>query len=120
MYRSLSHGGRPANFRSARRDGPGPAAINIAVTSGLPADRMLESAAVPGAAGPHQDDSKNSHLGMAAACQTVGVAFLPSAAEAHGGGLGLTARRVSAKAAAAYENEAAEVGRPALRGVSAF
>ena len=54
---------------------------------------------------------KRSRKDTAAECQRQGLAFLPFVVEAHGGGLGLVARRVMAhiaKAGAAVEGEEVE------------
>lgn len=108
---SLSHGRRPADVWVAGWEGTAAAAIDFAVASGLRADRIAESAVTPGAVWSRYEDFKRGHQGTASECRAVGLEFLPFVAEAHGGGLGLTARRVCArvaKAAAARDGEEVE------------
>lgn len=100
----LSHGRRPAD------------------TSGLRADRIAESAADTAAARKRYEDHKRHHQGIHRQCQAVGLRFLPFVVDAHGGGLGLSARWICAriaKAAAVRDGDEEEaVAADIVRGIS--
>jgi len=97
--------------------GAGPAAIDFAVTSGLRADRLSDSAGQPAEVWNRYEEFKRSHLDTEAVCRQVGLSFVPFVVEAHGGGLGRGARQVCAhiaKAAAGRKGDEVEVKAASL------
>jgi hypothetical protein len=73
---------------------------------------LAEASVDPTAVCGRYEDHKRRHLGTEDDCKRQGLTFLPFVIEAHGGGLGPTARRVCsyvAKVGAAREGEEVEV-----------
>ena len=113
----LSAGRRPADVWLASWDGSGPAAIDLAITSGMRADRLSAAADDPTTIWGSYEDFKRGHMNTAAECHQQNLAFMPFVIEAHGGGFGPVARRVCshvARAAAAREGETVEVQAASL------
>ena len=79
----------------------GPAAFDFAVTSGLRADSVSQSARDGSSATTAYEAHKRSYLDTAAQCEEEGLTFIPMAMEAHGGSWGLAARRAWAQVAKA-------------------
>jgi hypothetical protein len=69
----------------------GPAALDLAVTSGLRSSVLAASAADGGRAATNYEDRKRQHLNTEHLCRGQGLQFVPLVAEACGGGWGPTA-----------------------------
>eukprot|EP00660_Eupelagonema_oceanica_P008066 gene8066-biopygen42227 len=82
---------RPADVYLPAWSGGRPAAIDLAVTSGLQAGLLDLSAVDGGAAAARYADRKRHHLDTAAQCDDAGLKFVPFIFEAEGG-LGSEAR----------------------------
>ena len=112
-----TQGRRPADIWLAHWDANIAGAVDFAVSSGLRSDHIAMSADSPSAIWGHYEDFKRNYLNTEEACSGQGLSFLPFVVEAHGGGLGPTARRVVghlAKHAAAREGEAPEVSAASI------
>jgi hypothetical protein len=94
-------GRRPADVYAPRWYLGGPAAFDFAVTSGLRADLVSQSARDGSAATTAYEAHKRSFLDTAALCEEEGLTFIPMVMEAHGGSWGLGARRAWAQIAKA-------------------
>ena len=71
-----------------------PAALDLAVTSGLKSDMVRRSAENGSAAVTTYEDFKRSYLNTEATCQEEGLSFIPLICEADGGGWGPAAHAV--------------------------
>ena len=89
-------GRRPADVYLPRWRNGVPAAWDLAVSSGLRADLLAESAASPSAALERYEEAKRQHQDTQRRCQAEGLTFLPLVVEAHGGGWGPEARKAFA------------------------
>jgi hypothetical protein len=89
-------GRRPADVYLPRWRNGVAAAWDLAVTSGLRADLLADSAANPGTALERYEEAKRQHGDTQRRCQAEGLTFLPLVVEAHGGGWGPEARRAFA------------------------
>ena len=85
---------RPADIYVPRWDLGGSAALDFAVTSGLRAD-LLEQTAVDGSTClSSYENTKRTFLDTAAHCASEGMVFVPMVVEAHSGAWGPAATRV--------------------------
>ena len=85
---------RPADVYIPRWRGGAPAALDLAVTSGLRPDMVARSAANGNAATVAYEDFKREHLNTQQLYQQEGITFIPVIAEADGGGWGPEAHKV--------------------------
>jgi hypothetical protein len=85
---------RPADVYIPRWKRGAPAALDLAVTSGLRPDMVARSAANQNAATLAYEDFKREHLNTQQLCQQEGITFIPMIAEADGGGWGPEAHKV--------------------------
>ncbi len=90
----LHSGRRPADIWIPQWQSGGPAAWDFAVTSGLRADVIFQTADEPGVAAARYEQYKRDYLTTSQSCRDRGLEFLPLVAEAHGGSWGPTARAV--------------------------
>ena len=89
-----------------------PTAVDFAVSSGLRADVVACTAVDGSAVAAQYEDRKRNYLDTDKQCASVGLAFSPFVLEAHGGGLGSTARQIAgfvASAGAAHQGGAVEI-----------
>ena len=90
---------RPADVFLPRWRRGAPAALDIAVTSGLRSD-LIDKSAVDGSnATTLYEDFKRTHLNTEQLCKDEGITFIPVVCEADGGGWGEAANRVWAELA---------------------
>ena len=102
---------RPADVWLQRGPNGRATAVDLAVSSGLGRDALLGSAADGTATCAQYEDRKRGYLDTAAQCEAASLDFEPFVLEAHGGGMGVAARRVLAyvaSSAAALEGEDVE------------
>ena len=85
---------RPADVYLPRWRRGTPAALDLAVTSGLRSDLVSKSAEDGTVAVIAYEDLKRSHLNTEAICQEEGISFIPIICEADGGGWGPAAHKV--------------------------
>ena len=85
---------RPADVYLPRWRRGVPAALDLAVTSGLKPDMVQKSAEAGSAAVTAYEVFKRTHLDTEAACQDEGLNFIPLICEADGGGWGPAAHSV--------------------------
>ena len=85
---------RPADVYIPRWRRGAPAALDLAVTSGLRNDLVTKSAEDGSAAVNAYEDFKRTYLNTEAICQEEGITFIPLVCEADGGGWGPAAHRV--------------------------
>ena len=85
---------RPADVYIPRWKGGRPAALDLAVTSGLSTEALRESARDGEAAALRYEGFKCEHLNTRTQCQSEGITFIPVVAEASGGGWAPEARMV--------------------------
>ena len=85
---------RPADVYIPRWRRGAPAALDLAVTSGLRSDLVSKSAEDGSAAVRSYEDYKRSYLNTETICQEEGITFIPLVCEADGGGWGPAAHRV--------------------------
>ena len=85
---------RPADVYIPRWRRGAPAALDLAVTSGLRNDLVTKSAEDGSAAVNAYEDFKRTYLNTEAICQQEGITFIPLVCEADGGGWGPAAHRV--------------------------
>ena len=85
---------RPADVYIPRWDLGGSAALDFAVTSGLRADLLEQTAAVGLSCLTLYEDHKKTFLDTEKQCANEGIAFLPFVLEAHSGSWGPTATKV--------------------------
>ena len=86
-------GRRPADVYLPAWGVHGPAALDLAVTSGMRNTVLAASAADGASAASHYEDRKRAFLQTATLCSGQGLQFLPLIAEACGGGWGPTAMK---------------------------
>ena len=91
---SLANGRRPADIWVPRWIEGGPAAWDFAVTSGLQATMLHESARDAAHATALYEKFKQSDRDTADQCRRQGLSFIPLVVEAHGGGWGPAAKKV--------------------------
>ena len=114
---STAQGRRPADIWLAQWDANSAGAIDFAVTSGMRSGLIATSADSPSAIWGQYEEFKRNYLSTEGACSEQDLSFLPFIVEAHGGGLGPTARRVVghlARHGAAREGEAPEASAARL------
>ena len=92
----------------------GPAAFDLAATSGLRSSVVAASAADGSRAAAQYESRKRSHQNTEAQCRGQGIQFVPLVVEARGGGWGPTAMAVWRKLGALH---AARVGQSPGQGV---
>ena len=63
-----------------------PAALDLAVTSGLRSDKVIRSAEDGTAAVIQYENFKHTYLGTDTSCREEGITFIPLICEADGGG----------------------------------
>ena len=85
---------RPADVYLPRWRRGIPAALDLAVTSGLKSDMVQRSAEDGSAAVNTYEDFKRSYLSTSTSCQEDGFSFIPLVCEADGGGWGPAAQAV--------------------------
>ena len=85
---------RPADVYLPKWRRGAPAALDLAVTSGLRSDMVEKSAEDGTSAVKAYEDFKRSHMQTEAICQEEGVTFIPLICEAVGGGWGPAANAV--------------------------
>ena len=85
---------RPADVYLPRWRRGAPAALDLAVTSGLRRDAVRKSAEDGSSAVKAFEDYKRSYLNTEIACQENGITFIPIVFEADGGGWGPAAHKV--------------------------
>ena len=84
---------RPADVYIPRWRLGAPAAVDLAVTSGLRTDMVARSLASGSAATQAYEDFKREHLNTEHLCHEEGITFIPLIAEADGGGWGPAAHK---------------------------
>ena len=82
----------------------GPAAWDVAVTSGLRTEELHASALDAGRCTQAYEDVKRQYLDTASQCSEAGLQFIPMVVEAHGGGWGPSAVAVWKRLAKEYAN----------------
>ena len=87
-------GRRPADVYIPRWHGGIPAALDLAITSGLRTDALRNSALDGASHAKAYAERKKSFLDTGRLCAEQGLTFVPMVLEAHGGGWGTEARRV--------------------------
>ena len=92
--RSSDGNRRPADVYLPRWQRGTPAALDLAVTSGLQADMVDRSSEDAAAATTSYEDLKRSHLDTENKCRDDGLTFIPIVVEADGGGWGKAAHQV--------------------------
>ena len=85
---------RPADVFLPKWRRGAPAALDLAVTSGLRKDLVAKSAKDGSSAVKAYEDHKRSHLDTETICLQEGITFIPLVCEADGGGWGPSAHRV--------------------------
>ena len=85
---------RPADVYVGNWDQKGPAALDLAVTSGLRPGCLASTAAAGERPAVDYEARKRQHLDTQQLCSAAGLQFLPLVAEACGGGWGPAAQRV--------------------------
>ena len=91
--KSDARGRRPADVWLPRWCGNGAVALDFAVTSGLRADNLHESAIDHNSAVTSYEASKRAFLQTEAQCAEQGLSFTPMVMEAHGGSWGPAAKQ---------------------------
>ena len=102
-------GRRPADVWVPSWRGSGPAAFDFAVTSGMQSSALHRSAVDGTEAALKYEQVKREFQNTADTCQQNGLQFLPLVLEAHGGGMGPTAK---ATLKASARQAAAQTGQP--------
>ena len=92
--RDPNEGRRPADVYLPRWRRGAPAAMDIAVTSGMRRDMLPKSAEDGTAAAKHYENFKRSYLDTEHSCKEEGITFIPLIIEADGGGWGPAATAV--------------------------
>ena len=87
-------GRRPADVYIPRWHGGIPAALDLAISSGLRSDALRASAMDGSSHAKAYAQRKKSFLDTSRQCAEQGLTFVPMVLEAHGGGWGAEARRV--------------------------
>ena len=100
---------RPADVYLPRWRRGKPAALDLAVTSGLKRDMVERSAETGSAAVTTYEDFKRNYLATEATCQENGLNFIPLICEADGGGWGPAANAVWSELA---KHKSAMTGEP--------
>ncbi len=85
---------RPADAYLPRWRQGAPAALDLAITSGLRTDVVQRSAARDNAATTAYEDFKREYMDTERLCREEGITFIPLIAEADGGGWGPQAHKV--------------------------
>ena len=103
---SASNGRRPADIWLPQFQDSEPAALDFAVTSGLKADMLQQSAIDATRVLNSYEDGKRQYQNTADQCRQVGLQFLPMVVKAHSGAWGTTAKGVWTTFAKSYATSA--------------